>query len=265
VLLLALAGFETIDSPYEAAPLANDAYGSGRYREAADLYEVALAELPESPELHFNLGNAHFKLHDLEKATEAYLRALDTDDRLLAATARYNLGNVHYQRALNAMRTFRDAVTPIREAMLSYRDSLALDPELADAMYNLELADRLYDELSAMRMERQANPVIRDQAISENRGQLLDEPAENQRSRDRDSEDDPTSQPQGEQGVPTPQGSASWDDAAQVQPEGSQREMTAEEAQEMVELVRDKARAAESMRRQWRQARMRESGIEKPW
>ena len=58
---------------------------------------------------------------------------------------------------------------------------------------------------------------------------------------------------------------ASRDDAAQAQPEGSQREMTAEEAQEMVELVRDKARAAESMRQQWRQARMRESAIEKPW
>ncbi len=69
----------------------------------------------------------------------------------------------------------------------------------------------------------------------------------------------------GEQGKAAPQGQPPDDQGAQADPDGSQRDMSAEEAQEMVDLVRDKARAAETMRQQWRQARMRDSAAEKFW
>jgi Ca-activated chloride channel family protein len=265
-LLLSLSAFETIESPYEAVPLANKAYDEGDYRLAADLYEAALDYLPESPRLQYDLGNAYFQLVDLEQAQAAYMRALATDDRAFAARVYYNLGNVHYQRSLNAMRTFRDAVGPIREAMASYREALDLEPELADAMYNLELADRLYDALKAQREQPQANPNARNKSTSANRGQYLeDEETETkpeQRSPDPNRND--VNSP-GEAGGQAPKGTPSQQVNTEADPGGERRELTPEQAQEMVELVRKKAKAAEGMRQQWREARMRDEAVERPW
>ena len=263
-LLVLLTGADEIESPYHAAELANEAYRDGRYKDAADLYELALVDLPDSPELHFDHGDALFKLHDMDQATAAYLRALETDDNNLAAKAYFNLGNVHYRISLNAMSTFRDAVTPLREAMRHYRDALGLAPDMADAMYNLELADRLLDDLAEQRIQAIQNPDAEMTARSQNRGALMDQRAENDRSLEREMEPDAEAGGQTGDAQQGPEGAQSEDDA-QTQSAGNQREMSAEEAEEMVEMVRSRNQAAEEMRQQWRQARMREAGIEKPW
>ncbi len=264
-MLFALCGFEDVETPWQAVALANKAYDEERYRDAADLYEIARDMLPETPEIAFNRGAALFKLHDLKAARAAFVRAIDSDDRRLAARAHYNLGNVQYQVAINAMRTFRDAVTPIRDAMESYREALALDPDIADAMYNLELADRMHDELRRQRMQGIQNPEAVNVAASQNRGQFFDEQSDSDRTRDREDAADEGLEPRGEQGEQAPQGAPSQNNSAQTQAGGSQREMTAEQAQEMVDLVRDRAQAAEALRQQWRQARMRDAKVAKPW
>ena len=149
--------------------------------------------------------------------------------------------------------------------MQSYRDALALDPDLVDAMYNLELADRLFEELLAQRVQPQPNPDVRNQETSANRGQVMSEESDGERDGETLDEADEGMDNTGEQGEQALDGVQSEDDRAQADPDGSQREMSAEEAQDMVELVRDKARAAEALRQQWRQARMREAGIARPW
>lgn len=260
-----LCGFEDVETPWQAVELGNVAYVEERYRDAADLYELALDALPDAPEVAFNRGAALFKLHELKAARAAFVRAIDTDDRRLAARAHYNLGNVQYRVAINAMRTFRDAVSPIREAMRSYREALALDPDLADAMYNLELADRMHDELRRQRMQGIQNPEAVDVTPSQNQGQAFDERSDSDRSRESEDAADQGLEPEGAQGEQAPQGAPSQSDSAQTQAGGAQREMTAEQAQETVDLARDRAQAAEALRQQWRQARMRESGAAKPW
>ena len=260
-----LCGFDDVETPWQAVEAGNIAYVEERYRDAADLYEFALDTLPDAPEVAFNRGAALFKLHELKEARAAFVRAIDTDDRRLAARAHYNLGNVQYQVAINAMRTFRDAVSPIREAMRSYREALALDPGLADAMYNLELADRMHDELRRQRMQGIQNPNAVDVTPSQNQGQAFDEQSDSDRSREREDAADEGLEPAGSQSEQAPQGAPSQNDSAQTQAGGSQREMTAEQAQEVVDLVRDRARAAEALRQQWRQARMRDAEVAKPW
>ncbi len=101
-------------------------------------------------------------------------------------------------------------------------------------------------------------------AQSQNRGALMDQRAENDRSLEREMEPDAEAGGQTGDAQQGPQGAQSEDDA-QTQSAGNQREMTAEEAEEMVEMVLSRNQAAEEMRQQWRQARMREAGIEKPW
>ena len=268
-LALLLCGFREIeiDTPYQAVALANRAFAEERYREAADLYAVADGMLPGRPEIAFNRGAALYMLHELKQARAAFVGALETDDRGLAARAHYNLGNVQYRVAINAMRTFRDAVTPIREAMESYREALALDPDLADAMYNLELADRMYDELRRQRMQGIQNPEAVDVTPSQNQGQFFDEESDRERARDREDAADSMDMEgeQGAQGEQAPQGAPPQSESAQAQAGGAQREMTAEQAQDMVELARDRARAAEALRQQWRQARMRDGEAARPW
>ncbi len=264
MLLFFLTGADEIETPYDAARVATEAYHEGRYKEAAELYEQALVDLPESPELHFDRGNALFKLHDLDQALSEYLRALETDDNRLAARTYYNLGNVYYQISLNAMRTFRDAVTPAREAMRHYRDALGLDPDLADAMYNLELADRLLDQLAEQRAQAIQHPDAAESGLSQNPDAASVQGTEGERPRDAADESEAQAGEQAGTAQQGPEGVQS-ENESQTESAGNQQEMSAEEAEEMVELVRSRNQAAEEMRQQWRQARMRESGIEKPW
>ena len=267
-LFIVLGGADNleVESPYEAADLGNTAYEEGRYGDASVLYEAALLGFPDSPELHFNLGNARFKLHETGEAMLSYLRALETTDRTLAAQAHFNMGNVYYQMSLNAMRRFRDAVSPIREAMKSYREALAMDPGFADAMYNLELADKFYGELKKQRMFAVSHPEANEEVNTQNESDQVDpriqaeRPTEEQVDQSTEGQEDQTGEAQ-----KGPQMSASSEDQAQTQPTGSQREMSAQEAEEMVEMVRGRNQEAEAMRQQWRQARMREAGVDKPW
>ncbi len=55
---------------------ANRAYESGNFEQAAALYDSLIAEGFESGELHYNLGNAFFRLDQLGKAILHYERAL---------------------------------------------------------------------------------------------------------------------------------------------------------------------------------------------
>ena len=80
VPLLALAMWPATlraDSPgdVEAAAATNSLYESGRYLEAALVYEQLIDQGYESGALYYNLGNAYFKQGDLGRAILSYRRA----------------------------------------------------------------------------------------------------------------------------------------------------------------------------------------------
>ena len=137
--------------PTRAVQQGNALYQAGQYEAAEQQYRAAAQALPEAAALQFNLGNAFYKQQDYGNAQEHYLRAGQTDNRLLASRVKYNLGNVKYQQALAALRTFDDAVTPLRLAITYYRESLEADPPYQEARYNLELAYLLLRQLAAAR------------------------------------------------------------------------------------------------------------------
>lgn len=102
--------------------------------EGTPYFERALELAPGRPHVLYNVGTANLASGNpdaataiLEKAAEA---ALADGDRDLAAAALYNTGNAN----LVAGRLDR--------AVSAYEESLRLDPELADAKHNLELALR---------------------------------------------------------------------------------------------------------------------------
>lgn len=55
---------------------ANKQYEAGKYKEAIMAYGTILATKQESPELYYNLGNAHYKLNELAPAIYNYEKAL---------------------------------------------------------------------------------------------------------------------------------------------------------------------------------------------
>jgi tetratricopeptide (TPR) repeat protein len=65
------------------------AYGSGEYGQAAGLFERALLERPEDPNLLYNLGNVYYEMDSRGKAVAFWVRALRIRPR--DADARFNL------------------------------------------------------------------------------------------------------------------------------------------------------------------------------
>jgi tetratricopeptide (TPR) repeat protein len=59
--------------------MANKQYADGKYKEAVMGYGIIVAAKQESPELYFNLGNAHYKLNELAPAIYNYEKALILD------------------------------------------------------------------------------------------------------------------------------------------------------------------------------------------
>jgi Ca-activated chloride channel homolog len=115
----------------------NKLYKEKKYPEALKRYTEAQLEAPDSPQLHYNLGNVFFRQGEVEKAREEYRRALAAADASLDPRAVYNLGNTF----LNQQQ--------YQEAVEAYQRTLKLSPKDMDAKRNLELA------LLAMKQQKQ--------------------------------------------------------------------------------------------------------------
>jgi len=106
----------------------NALYEAKQYPEALKKYTEAQLEAPDSPQLHYNLGNVLFRQGEVEKAREEYRRALAAADATLNPRAIYNLGNTFLSQQ------------QYKEAVDAYQRTLKLSPKDMDAKRNLELA-----------------------------------------------------------------------------------------------------------------------------
>jgi tetratricopeptide (TPR) repeat protein len=124
-LLVATPAFASARSKNQEG---NKAYQEKKYGEAMKRYTEAQLEAPDSPQLHYNLGNVFFRQGELEKAREEYRRALAAADATLDPKAVYNLGNTFFSQQ------------QFPEAVDAYQRTLKLAPKDMDAKRNLELA-----------------------------------------------------------------------------------------------------------------------------
>jgi Ca-activated chloride channel family protein len=104
----------------------NQLFSEEKFDAAHNKYQDALLQDPASPLIQFNIGNVLYKKKNYEKVTEAYNRALDTDDPLLQSKVYYNIGNTLYRQ------------NKLPESILAYEQALKLNPDDQDAKYNLE-------------------------------------------------------------------------------------------------------------------------------
>ena len=105
----------------------NRQYNKSNFTEAEVNYKKALEARPNNANAQFNIGDALFAQENYDGAYEAFQKVVEmSPDAKLKSNAVYNMGN-----CLLAQDRYYDAFN-------IYKVSLRLNPENADALYNLE-------------------------------------------------------------------------------------------------------------------------------
>jgi len=110
-------------------------YLAGDVQAALDRYGALVAQHPEIPELHVNMGNALHQLAQYPAALDAYAFGVRDGDAPVRAVAVYQRGNTLFR-----MGKLEDA----REA---YKAVLRIDPHDRDAKFNIEVIDRALEPM----------------------------------------------------------------------------------------------------------------------
>jgi tetratricopeptide (TPR) repeat protein len=201
----------------------NERYQEGKLDEALQSYTQAQVDHPESPELHYNIGNVQFRKKDAEKALEEY-RAAEGGTSETARRASFNSGNVHYLGER------------WKEAVGAYSDALRIDPTDIEARQNLELA------LQKLKEQEKQKPPPQGGGGGEAENK---EGGDDKTQKSQDPEKDPTPTPKPEESTGGEEGASP--EPAKMSQEEAERILEAlaqiEQAQQMEQQKKQKARA----------------------
>lgn len=240
-------------SPGEAVRQGNVLYEADNFEAAQQQYESVSQAFPNAAAVHFNLGNALFKQQRFDDAVEHYARALTIaapGPTGLEGRLKYNLGNVAYQRALQALPDAQQALPHLQSATAYYRDSLEVDPQQRDARYNLELAHTL---LRQLRQQPQSPETPQTQPSQPSDPSQADTPAEQPNAAHSGIE------PLSQDGSDT----AGADRPCPAPPEA--RALGPEEAARLLRGIRERAREADRQRQEWRRTGGPGEPVDRDW
>lgn len=152
---------------------ANELYKAEKYNEALNLYRIAALDNPESPGIHYNIGNTLFKQGSYEEAFQEYNKVLTAKDADLHFRSYYNMGNTLYRMG------------KLPEAILSYTEALKLDPGDDESKYNLEFVrNKLKEQLQNQEQNQQ-----QQQEQQSREGQQEDQKQEEQEQQQQQQEE----------------------------------------------------------------------------
>jgi tetratricopeptide (TPR) repeat protein len=184
----------------------NDEYAEGKFTDAEVNYRKALEQEAELVQGHFNLGNALHKQGKQEEAVRQYEQAINRAvDAGTKANGYYNIGNSYL------------AQQKYREAAQAYVEGLKLKPDDADAKYNLSYA---------LEMLKKQEDQQQQQEQDKNQNQ-------NQKNQDNKNQQQNQQQPQPQEPPPRQQ---------QPQQSRQQQQMSREQAQRILDVLKDSER-----------------------
>ena len=238
------------DPAAEKAEQARKQYAAGEFAGALELYRQAQVENPDSPLLHFNVGDALFKTGDYETALKEFEQALAGGDGELGSQALYNMGNVFFQQQ------------QFPQAVEAYKQALEQAPGDQDAKVNLELA---LEMLQQQQQQQQNQQDQREQDEQDEQDQQQQQ-GEQEQQQDQQDEQDQQQQQQDEQdqqqqNQQDQQQSGTEEEekeGQQLQPQESN--MDPEEAENLLDALKDREKQA-----QLRRFRSTEKARDKDW
>ncbi|MDA0690555.1 MAG: tetratricopeptide repeat protein [Nitrospinae bacterium] len=102
-------------------------YQQKDYAKAESNFSKAAQELPDNPNLNYNLGNSQYKAGKFKEALQTYTKAMvEESPPELKGKALYNTGNALFR------------LGKLEEAATAYKKALEVDPKDMDAKFNLE-------------------------------------------------------------------------------------------------------------------------------
>ena len=221
------------------------AYQAGEYSQALDGFLDLQVERPQDAAVMMNVGSSHYRLGDLESAARSFEGAGAAGDDRLRAQAWYDLGNVAYRQSR------------FEEAIDAYHRSLDLDPQDADAKFNLEVARAALERQQQQQQQQQEQQQNDQQQQQQQDGGEQDQPesgddqkqdssdsqqSENEKEREqRESEQQGAKQEQNEQQQQQNEPKEADDRNARAgeQREGSETALSPAEAQRLLESLEE--------------------------
>ena len=181
VLALVAAGWlaEALASTHGDIDAGVAAYKAGDSDAALASYTAAEADLGERPEIHFNKGLALLAKGDKEGARKAFEHGTESENLAVHASAEYELGNMELDAE-----AFDAAIT-------RYIECLKLQPDHANAKWNLELAllkKKQKEEEEKKKQEEDKNED--EKKDDENKDENKDEDKKDEDKKDEEKKDE---------------------------------------------------------------------------
>lgn len=242
----------------------NDAYYDGKPDKAIESYQKALEEAPESPEAHFNLGNAYYKQKDYEKATASYQTAagLFKDDKQ-KAEALHNIGNSYFDQE------------KFKEAKEAYQQALRLNPNDNDTRYNLAMANKMLQKKEEEQDEQNQDQEKQDkeqdeenqqEQQKEQKDQGEQEQQDEQEGEEKQSDDKNSQEKEGDQKESKPEDSKDGgDQEKEAQPQAVEGQLSKEEAKRMLEALKNEEQKLQERLMLMQKKKGDRKNLEKDW
>jgi Ca-activated chloride channel family protein len=197
----------------------NNLFEKEEYGEALEQYREAIAENPDLTEPYYNSGNAYHEEGNLESAITRLKQANRTAEGEIVQHSNYNLGNSFYKAE-----TWESAIE-------AYKEALRLNPEDADAKYNLELALKQLEQQQQQQQQQQGGGGGQQQPDQNNEGGGQGE----QNQPPGDNGDQEQQGGGGNQPEENEQGQGQGDNQEQEAPGG--RSLTQQEAEQLLDAL----------------------------
>lgn len=185
-------------------------------KKALEFYHSAETEIPESPELDYNMATALAVDGAYEQAVEKFQRSLNTTDINLEASAHYNLGNTYFWSQ------------DYENAIKSYESCLKINPDDVDAKFNLELARKmLKEQMKPENQEQQQQQQKQDQQEKEKQDQQQQQQQQEQQKQEENKDQDQQQQQEDQ------------NQQQQQQQQQQEQQMSKEDAERILNALRD--------------------------
>ncbi len=218
--------------PHAKAREAARLYAAGKYDDAVTSYNEALTDQPDSPLLHFNLGDAAYKQGRYTDALNAFQQVPTGDaDPVRTARVAYNMGNAKYRLGEAAEASDPKAALGLyAEALVAYRRVMGAAPDDVDAKFNHEFVEKKIADLKKKLEEQQKQQDQQQQ-------QQAQQPQDQQKPEDRQQQQQPQNEDQQKEGAQKPD---EQQNAPQPAGEGERKEgeMTQQEAAALLDSQR---------------------------